>query len=386
MRGGAKELGGLRSAARGAAPTDSPVLPARTTPPGPARPQQGRARPCQRAGGAAPARPPEPARPPREARRAAMPGPGRSRRRRSPFPSFPVEGGAALVPLGAGRPPTLRAGLRGGTCVLRFPPGRARVPRSRPRRRGRKEGGTGEPLLSPEVRKPCGARSRGRRADAAPPPPTSHSVHVGRHVCALRPPPAAGPGWARRERLPRPPRPALAPTLRQPSPPGHRTQRRASRGRRFRSRPAGKGLKTAPTASPLSAHTDPGSGVRLGRSQPSPRGCGRRWGFFLRGRRAAAERPCRIVAARAPLGPLFPAAERLQSPRGQLLAAAGGKFGTRVRAAPVDDRLGEGLFPYKERMRPRSTLCGFSSYLLCSARGSRKHPREDKDRSRSTAE
>lgn len=51
----------------------------------------------------------------------------------------------------------------------------------------------------------------------------------------------------------------------------------------------------------------------------------------------------------APLGPLFPAAKRLRSSRGQLLAAAGGKFGTRVRAAPVDGRLGEGLFPYKER-------------------------------------
>lgn len=77
MRGGAQELGELRGAAPSAAPTDGPVLPARTTPPGPARPQQGRAPPCQRAGGAAPARPPEPIRPPREARRAAMPCPAR---------------------------------------------------------------------------------------------------------------------------------------------------------------------------------------------------------------------------------------------------------------------------------------------------------------------
>lgn len=253
-------------------PRTAPCCPPAPRRPGP--PGRSRAGP-RRARGPGAQRPPgRPSPYGRRERREGRPchaRPGKKPAAPLPFPSFPAAGSFALAPLGAGRPPTLRAGLRGRTRVLRFPLGRARVRRSRPRRCGRKAMGSGELLLSPAGRERRGTRSRGRRAGAAPPPPTSHSVHVGRHVCALRPPPAAGPGWARRERLPRPPRPALAPTLRRPSPPGHRTRRRASRGRRFRSRPAGKGLKTAPAASPPQRAHRPrvGRGARPQPADPS---------------------------------------------------------------------------------------------------------------------
>lgn len=280
-----------------------------------------------------------------EARREAVPGPRRgegtgSRRRRrcSPPPaSFPAEGGAALLLLGGGgRPPTRRtepageepassaprrargpfAGVccrlppstpgpaaplgamalaaagEGGRCASLHPgavrAARGSAPPPSPRRPG----------LSPSLLPGAGPPSR---PGAAPSPHTSHSVHVGRHVCALRPPPppaaaaSAGPGWARRERHPRPPRPTLAPTLRHPSPPGLRTQRRASRGRRrhrrlgrFRSRPAGKGLNNRPPPLPSLPPSPPahrpragrrqGARPQVGRPEAGPDVCRGRWG------------------------------------------------------------------------------------------------------------